>query len=508
MHVSSKFHEERAELEAVIASGMFHKAPNLRLFLTYVCRQYFEGQAEHVKEYTIATEALGRALDFDQKTDSIVRVEAHRLRKRLLEYYEGQGAEHSIRIVLLPGQYVPQFVRTGGGSSEIEPEPREEPGEIDVRPVPAGASLAPSAPRRRWGLLASALLVAAVGLLAAAFLAKRVGRVETGTIAPPGPRGSEIRFLAGWAGAAITDPSGFTWQPEPTTAAGYPTNYSGHKVEGAVDARLFQTGHEGDFEYAVPLNPGYYELHLHFAEMLFGEGNLGGGGEGTRVFHVDANGKRLLEAFDIISDAAGSNRADERVFKGLSPAADGKLHLKFTHQIRDPMVNAIEILPTGDPNRQRPVRLVMGPHAFTDRDGNVWEADRYFRGGQAVARAHEVSQTPNPGLYRSARCGHLSYTIPVSPGSYTLKLYFAEGWIGAGNPVGGGVGGRLFHVIVNAEMMSRNFDIYKEAGGAERAVEVTYRGLHPNPQGKLSIYLQPVRSYACINAIEVLDEGR
>ena len=36
-------------------------------------------------------EALGRPADFDQKRDSIVRVEAHRLRKRLREYYEADG---------------------------------------------------------------------------------------------------------------------------------------------------------------------------------------------------------------------------------------------------------------------------------------------------------------------------------------------------------------------------------------------------------------------------------
>src|SRR5256885_3659526 len=43
----------------------------------------FRSQSSQIKEYNIAVEALGRAPDFDQKKDSIVRVEAHRLRKRL-----------------------------------------------------------------------------------------------------------------------------------------------------------------------------------------------------------------------------------------------------------------------------------------------------------------------------------------------------------------------------------------------------------------------------------------
>src|SRR5580700_9837536 len=102
--------EEKAELEAVFASGIFSRAPGLAHMLNYVCTKYFDGQSDQVKEYNIAVEALGRSPDFDQKRDSIVRVEAHRLRRRLSEYYEGEGASHRIRIVLPSGQYVPQFL--------------------------------------------------------------------------------------------------------------------------------------------------------------------------------------------------------------------------------------------------------------------------------------------------------------------------------------------------------------------------------------------------------------
>src|SRR5580658_5238062 len=111
--------EEKAELEAVFASGIFNRAPGLAHMLNYVCTKYFEGESDQVKEYNIAVEALGRPADFDQKRDSIVRVEAHRLRRRLNEYYEGEGASHRIRIVLPSGQYVPQFV-------VINPDPGTE----------------------------------------------------------------------------------------------------------------------------------------------------------------------------------------------------------------------------------------------------------------------------------------------------------------------------------------------------------------------------------------------
>ncbi|HMC58732.1 MAG TPA: hypothetical protein VKJ01_06040, partial [Candidatus Solibacter sp.] len=114
MHAAVDFRREKHELDTILASGIFSRAPNLAQVLTYVCARYFEGAAEQIKEYNIAVEALGRPADFDQKRDSIVRVEAHRLRKRLREYYEADGADHAIRIEIPPGQYAPKFLPRGG----------------------------------------------------------------------------------------------------------------------------------------------------------------------------------------------------------------------------------------------------------------------------------------------------------------------------------------------------------------------------------------------------------
>src|SRR5580704_11126444 len=111
MHSTTEFEQERREYQTLLASGIFDRAPNLVQVLSYVCEKYFEGAAEQIKEYNIAVEALGRPAGFDQKRDSIVRVEAHRLRKRLREYYEADGAAHSVRIDIPPGQYAPIFVR-------------------------------------------------------------------------------------------------------------------------------------------------------------------------------------------------------------------------------------------------------------------------------------------------------------------------------------------------------------------------------------------------------------
>jgi hypothetical protein len=57
-------------------------------------------------------------------------------------------------------------------------------------------------------------------------------------------------------------------------------------------------------------------------------------------------------------------------------------------------------------------------------------------------------------------------------------------------------------------MLRKNFDIFKESGGTGRAAIVSERGIEPNHQGKIVISLAPNQNYACINALEVIDESR
>ncbi|HVP00335.1 MAG TPA: malectin domain-containing carbohydrate-binding protein [Bryobacteraceae bacterium] len=508
MSATVRMHEEKAELEAVFASGIFNRAPGLAHMLTYVCAKYFEGQADQVKEYNIAVEALGRPADFDQKRDSIVRVEAHRLRKRLSEYYEQEGSSHRIRIVLPSGQYVPQFV-------EAEPNPLpalKATTEIVAvaPPVIVEPAIAESSRRTPRAPLQMALLVG-TGLIAAfalTYIAVRPSlRPAAGSTLPVAiPQGEEIRFLAG-AKAPFTDQLGRRWEPERYVTGGWVVSAPGHVIDGTRDSIIYQNSREGDFQYDIPLKPAVYELHLHFAETVYGEHNSGGGGETSRLFRVEANDKPLLDYFDVISDAHGASVADERVFKDISPASDGKLHLRFTHRVRDAFINAIEILP-GIPGRQRPIRIAMRDQAYLDKRGDMWMPDRYYRGGQLLQRARFAAGTDDPELYRGERFGNITYVIPVAQGSYSVTMKFSEAWFGPNKPAGGGLGSRRFDILANGQLLAHNFDVYKEAGGTDRAVDRTFRNLQPNAQGKLVISLIPVDNYACINAIEVTPEIR
>jgi hypothetical protein len=221
------------------------------------------------------------------------------------------------------------------------------------------------------------------------------------------------------------------------------------------------------------------------------------------------NGNPLLTDFDIISDANGSNVADERVFTDVSPARDGIMHLHFSPNPGQPLLCAIQILP-GLPGQMLPVRIAASETPVHDDSGHVWRQDAYFIGGDSAKWVRNVRGAKDQALFYSSRWGHFDYAIPVAEGSYSLTLYFTEAHYGAPSQTGdffaGGPKSRLFDIFCNGEALARSFDIYKEAGGANVQLTRTFHHLKPNAQGKLNISFVPVQTYAVISAIEVLPE--
>jgi hypothetical protein len=95
-----------------------------------------------------------------------------------------------------------------------------------------------------------------------------------------------------------------------------------------------------------------------------------------------------------------------------------------------------------------------------------------------------------------------------APGTYAVTLRFAETYFGELNAGFGGKGSRVFDVYCNGVTLLHNFDIFKEADGANRALDKTFHGLEPDPHGLLRLSFVPSRNYAMLNAIEVIDESR
>ncbi len=109
--------EIRAQLDLILRSRAFIQSHRIRRFLQFVVEESLLGQPHRLKEYLIGLEVFDRREAFDPRVDSIVRVEARRLRYKLEEYYRSEGREDGIRIVLRKGSYVPIFeYRSAGGS--------------------------------------------------------------------------------------------------------------------------------------------------------------------------------------------------------------------------------------------------------------------------------------------------------------------------------------------------------------------------------------------------------
>ena len=525
-------HQEKNELEHVLTSGIFAKAPRQGKLLKYICEEYFEGRTDQIKEYTLATEVLGRSADFDPNRDAIVRVEVHRLRKKLKEYYEDEGVARPLEIVIDSGQYVPRFVprgKTPTHEAEANSEtahPRAKRGlESPQSPAPpAGARWAGLRPwQMSLGILVLAAVVIGLILRSGGRLATRV-KASPGSGAPalatstgmPGPLES-VRILCGYPRDKYIDRGGNVWMGDRYFSGGDTSVQTLQFLPRAPDVAMFQSFRFGDFSYDIPLRPGNYELHLYFLETHYGPGSLSGGGETSRLFDILLNGQPLLKLFDIIKDAGGNDIADERVFKNVTPASDDQLHLKFKRLLDSPLLNALALLPA-PPGKINPIRILAQNNSYTDREGNIWSPDRYFRGGQlALHLSHgPVSATPDPGIYTSERFGNFSYVIPVPPGQYQVTLRLAETYWGIqntypnlpdqnGSPVGG-PGSRIFDVYCNGTTLLKDFDILKERGGPLVAADKTFHNLQPDAQGKLILSFVPVRDYAVVNAIEVESE--
>ena len=519
MSGTADFENEKRELAALLESGAFSRAPNLANLLTYVCQKYFEGKGDELKEYNLAVEALGRPADFDNKKDSVVRVEAHRLRKRLNEYYTSRGADHPIHIEIPLGQYAPRFVHKAARelvpflANTVDSIQPASPALMNIDTVERPpAVFSPLTKKSRvgptWILIAAALLSATAWLTVLMPGRTRAGMKSTNLPVNadlPARSGDSIRILAG-AKEPYDDSFGNRWSADRFYEDGETFTEAQHPVFCTRDPKIYRSRREGIFRYNIPLKPGSYELRLYFAETLYGESNIASGGESTRIFQVRANGRTILESLDVISDV-GPNSADIRVIKDISPDRDGLLHLSFEGATNIAFLNAIEITP-GVPGKLLPIRIVAREHPYTDPEGRVWQADRFAKGGLMVNRSDPVSGNDDPELYHGERFGNITYSIPVAPGHYGVTLHFAELWFGPNKPGKGGAGDRIFDILCNGVALFRNVDIYKEAGGGNRALLKTFHNVEPTPQGRIQISLQPRRNYAAINAIEVVDESK
>jgi TolB-like protein len=144
--------EVRAALERILASQGFATGGRAASLLRYLVEQTLADGGERLKEYVVGVELFGRGDQFDPRVDTIVRVEARRLRQRLDDYYSGPGASELVRIEIPRGSYVPVFSRpvTVTAAPAAADETAATPRAVAVRPE-SPPPVEPSATEPRAG---------------------------------------------------------------------------------------------------------------------------------------------------------------------------------------------------------------------------------------------------------------------------------------------------------------------------------------------------------------------
>lgn len=104
----------RYQLSTVLESALFTHAERLGRFLKFVVDETLVGRADRLNQYAIAIDVFDRDETFDPSIDAIVRVEAGRLRSKLLEYYAELGRDDPIRIELPKRSYATTFRQQSG----------------------------------------------------------------------------------------------------------------------------------------------------------------------------------------------------------------------------------------------------------------------------------------------------------------------------------------------------------------------------------------------------------
>ena len=100
-------------------SHTLHNSESLRKLLRYLAEHALDHPGTPLKEYQIATEVFGRPAAFDPQVDSTIRVQAGRLRLKLVEYYASEGLDDAVQVEMPKGTYLLSFHARAGDSSKI-----------------------------------------------------------------------------------------------------------------------------------------------------------------------------------------------------------------------------------------------------------------------------------------------------------------------------------------------------------------------------------------------------
>src|SRR5580765_4142772 len=132
----------REQLERILSSQPFANADRLSRFLRFVVERTLAGEGNQLKEYAVGVGVFDRNEQYDPRVDSIVRVEAGRLRGKIDEYYRsGNGADRVV-IRLPKGSYAPVFEVRPPAIPEADPRLAPASHPLNRRRLVVGLALA------------------------------------------------------------------------------------------------------------------------------------------------------------------------------------------------------------------------------------------------------------------------------------------------------------------------------------------------------------------------------
>ena len=172
------------QIDVLVASNTLHGSESLCKLLRYLAEHSLRDPNGRVKEYQIATEVFGRRPDFDPQSDSMIRVQAGRLRAKLNEYYSGEGANDPVIVELPKGTYHLQFHhRPAADSKERSASPS------GVTPAIAiSEPVANSSPYWKMAaIILGILLVVAIGLIASVLTTRKIAPTVLAGGSEPAP---------------------------------------------------------------------------------------------------------------------------------------------------------------------------------------------------------------------------------------------------------------------------------------------------------------------------------
>ena len=134
---SSEIH---VELERILSSGIFATADRMKRFLRFVVDETINGKGDDLNEHMLGLEVYDRDETFDPRVDSIVRVDAGRLRSKLREFYMSEVGSDSIQIEIPKGSYKPSFKKLGDtdAGTSVRRSAKDQPAVKIVAVLPFG----------------------------------------------------------------------------------------------------------------------------------------------------------------------------------------------------------------------------------------------------------------------------------------------------------------------------------------------------------------------------------